>query len=469
MAVNSFLFWIVYPFLFLFYWVIPSSSVKMRKWYLIVVSYLMYMSFYMRYAIILLFVTGITFLAGNCLDKATKRRKAIHVFFLIIALSPLFLFKYLGFFVDTVCQIIGWWGFELQPAGLRWMIPIGLSFFSIQAIGYQIDVYLQRIKAEKSFSDYTLFISFFPHIVAGPISKASELLPQIKAKRLFDEGACQRGFKQILWGLFLKLVIADRANLIVSYVFDNYTFCNGGDCLLAAILYSIQIYADFAGYSLMAIGIANTLGYQIINNFNRPYFSLSVTDFWHRWHISLSRWLKDYIYIPLGGSRCKKSRNYLNIIITFLVSGVWHGANWTFIIWGLIHGISQVIEKAMGWQKVVSKNALYKAWRIFVTFIIITFAWIIFRMPTLEDGIGVIVRIFTAFGAPMKVIVETDFLYLLLGLPFLVVYDIWREFQPSRLSFLNSSKVKWVVCVVLSLVILSIGMFDSGKFIYENF
>ena len=441
----------------------------MKKWYLIVVSYLMYMSFYTHYAVILLFVTMVTYIAGRCLAHATRRRTTIHVLFLILALLPLFLFKYLRFFVDTISEMVGLCGIDFQVAGLRWMIPIGLSFFSIQAIGYQIDVYYQRMEAEKSFPDYMLFVSFFPHIVAGPISKASELLPQFKTTKPFDEALCQRGLKLILWGIFLKIVIADRAGLLVNYFFDNYTFFNGGDCLLAAILYSIQIYADFAGYSLMAIGIANTLGYHIINNFNRPYFSMSVTDFWHRWHISLSRWLKDYIYIPLGGSRCKKSRNYFNIIITFLVSGIWHGANWTFIIWGLIHGVAQVIEKAMGWQKVVGKSALYKAWRIFVTFVIITFAWIFFRMPTLEDGIGMITRIFTNMGAPVKVIAETDFFYLLLGLPFLLIYDVWKEFQPSQLSFLHTSKMKWAGCVILALVILSIGVFDSGKFIYENF
>lgn len=469
MVVNSFVFLVVYPFLFTLYWIIPSRAIAMRKWYLIAVSYLVYMSFFAAHALVLFYVTIVTYWAGRCLEKITKHRKKTNALFIVAALLPLTVFKYFNFLAQTVSQSFSCIGLQLHIDGLNWAIPIGLSFFSLQAISYQVDVYYQRIKAEKSFTDYMLFVSFFPQIVSGPISKASELLPQIKSRLTFKYELAKHGLKLILWGLFMKVAIADRAGLVVNYVYDHYVMSTGSECLLAALLYSIQIYADFAGYSLMAIGIANTLGYQIINNFNRPYFSLSVTDFWRRWHISLSRWLKDYIYIPLGGSRCSKSRNYLNIIITFLVSGIWHGANWTFIFWGLIHGVSQVIEKALGCQKVTSKNRVYRAWRIVLTFTIVTIAWIFFRMPTLQDGLNIVTKMATDISSPVRISDDTNLLYLMLTLPVLLIYDFWREFWPSRFSFLNSHVVQWFLCVVLVLMILSVGVLDSGQFIYASF
>ena len=234
----------------------------------------------------------------------------------VIVLLPLLLFKYYNFINDSIFSLLSLVHLRFRLPGLNWAIPVGISFFTFQALGYYLDVYHKRIPAEKSLVDYLLFVSFFPQIASGPISKASELLPQIKALEPFSYAKASRGCRYFLWGLFLKIAVADRAGLYVALVLDHYGSFSGLNCLLAAFMYSIQIYADFAGYSFMAIGVAKLLGFDLINNFNHPYFSMSVTDFWRRWHISLSRWLKDYVYIPLGGNRCSKIRNYLNIMLT---------------------------------------------------------------------------------------------------------------------------------------------------------
>lgn len=355
--------------------------------------------------------------------------------------------------------------------GLNWAIPVGISFFTFQALGYLWDVYYGRIKAEHNWWDYMLFVSFFPQIASGPISKAADLLPQIKAQRTFDYDKAVQGLKWLLWGMFLKVVLADRLGLYVDSVYNNYTYQSGLSCLTASILYSFQIYGDFAGYSLMAIGTGRLLGFDLINNFNRPYLSVSVTEFWRRWHISLSIWLKDYIYIPLGGSRCSKLRNYWNILITFLVSGIWHGANWTFIAWGMLHGIFQIIEKALNLQKSTAKGGI-KIFRIFITFCLVNFAWIFFRMPSFKDGIQVIIKIFKDFHINQLFIPEKDIcLYILIGLVCVITKDYFEEFYPKiKLPFNHSSIIiRYLSYTITIIAILAIGVLDSSTFIYFQF
>ena len=356
---------------------------------------------------------------------------------------------------------------------MNWAIPVGISFFTFQAVGYMLDVYHGRINAEKNFLDYALFLSFFPCIVAGPINKASLVLPQIKSLRPYlDYAKAVDGLKFLLWGMFMKVVVADRVGLYVDTVLPNYMNYTGITCFVASVLYSIQIYADFAGYSLMAIGVGKTLGFELTKNFRRPYFSISITDFWRRWHISLSTWLKDYVYIPLGGSRCSKLRNYWNIFVTFLVSGIWHGANWTFIVWGCMHGVCQIIEKALGLQKMTGTNKWVKVGRILLTFLVVNFAWIFFRMPSLSDATNVIGRIFdlslpmTLYIAPLP----TPPL-ILIGCILLFIKDVRDEFFPGRLLLMNNkiTVVRWFTYVFLIVSILLMGVFGSDQFIYANF
>lgn len=347
---------------------------------------------------------------------------------------------------------------------------MGISFFTFQAVGYLMDVYYQRIKAEHNWWDYMLFVSFFPQIMSGPISKAKDLLPQIKTCRKFDATMATQGLKWFVWGLFLKVMMADRLGMYVDEVLDNYMFNSGTSCLLAVVYYSFQIYGDFAGYSFMAMGVGKLMGFNLINNFQRPYLSTSITDFWRRWHISLSTWLKDYVYIPLGGSRCSKGRNYWNIFVTFLVSGIWHGANWTFVFWGILHGVFQIIEKMLGWQKCTTSSKLIRFSRILLTFVLVSIAWIFFRQPTISDAFGVIERILTEHGALFKPS-NKDVVFSLLSIGIVVCADLMREFQTKIFYRLVQAPIaiRWCMYYALLLLILLSGVFDSSQFIYVSF
>ncbi len=476
MQFNSFSFIVVFPLIYLLYYVIPAERQKVRNAFLLVVSYLLYMSFSPVFALVLLGVTFITYWGGlllklNSEDKTRCKRLAY--VFALLALLPLLVFKYYNFLNDSISIGMSSIGWQFALPGLNWAVPVGISFFTFQAIGYLLDVYNNKVETEVDFWLYALFISFFPSIVSGPINKASMVIPQLKSLRpQFDYVNAVCGMKMIVWGMFMKVVVADRVGLYVDTTLTNYVNYTGLTCFAASIFYSIQIYADFAGYSLMAIGVGKTLGLELTENFHRPYFSNSITEFWHRWHISLSTWLKDYIYIPLGGSRCPKVRSYWNIFITFLVSGFWHGANWTFIVWGCIHGICQIVEKALGLNKLTDIHCGVKAIRIVVTFLIVNFAWLFFRMPTLGDACGVISHIFD-FSQPMTLDVESRhiFVLMMMGIVILFLKDVTDEFAPGKFQLFDNKcrVVRWLSYVSVVVLILLTGVFDAGQFIYVNF
>lgn len=334
-----------------------------------------------------------------------------------------------------------------------------------------LDVYHGRAKVEKNLLDYLLFVSFFPQVMSGPISKADELLPQIKKPHKFDYEQGKAGLKMLLWGMFVKLVVADRLGLFVDAVYANYIHYNGATCFLASVFYTLQIYCDFAGYSLMAVGISKTLGFNLIDNFRRPYFASSITGFWKRWHISLTRWLTQQVYIPLGGSRCSKLRSYWNIFVTFLVSGIWHGANWTFMVWGCMHGMFQIVEKALGWHKYEGKNWVVKAVRICITFLLVNFAWVFFRMPSISGAWGVIAKVFTepgplqtsAFGGLNAMVLSV------IGIAILLIKDVKDEFLSSRMQWVQTPFVRWGIYVFLFCYMIAFGVLNGGQFIYVNF
>jgi D-alanyl-lipoteichoic acid acyltransferase DltB (MBOAT superfamily) len=321
------------------------------------------------------------------------------------------------------------------------------------------------------FFTYALFVSFFPSIIAGPINKASLVIPQLKALRpYFEYKKVVEGLKMVLWGMFMKVVVADRVALYVDTVLGSYMNYTGATCFLASLFYTIQIYADFAGYSLMAIGVGKTLGFELTENFRRPYFAVSVTDFWHRWHISLSTWLRDYIYIPIGGSRCSKLSNYWNIFITFFISGIWHGANWTFIIWGCIHGVCQIIEKILGQQR-CNYGWFGKTIKVIITFLIVNFAWVFFRMPTVADACSIIVRMFDT-SLPLTTYVDgPSFPFVFLGVGLLFIKDIRDEFMPTKLPLMNNNSrfIRWGTYTGVLLLILLTGVLGSDQFIYAFF
>ena len=404
------------------------------------------------------------------LKVACSRRKHFVWLFALLGLLPLLVFKYYNFLNDSLTEGLATIGLKFSIPGLNWAVPVGISFFTFQAVGYMLDVYHGRVKAENNLLDYVLFVSFFPQVTSGPISTAEELMPQIKATHKFDYKQGKQGLKYLLWGMFIKLVVADRLGLFVDTVYANYLHYSGPTCFLTSVFYTIQIYCDFAGYSLMAIGIAMTLGFNLIDNFRRPYFAVSITEFWRRWHISLTRWLTRQVYIPLGGSRCSKTRTYWNILVTFLVSGIWHGANWTFIVWGLMHGVFQIIEKALGWQKYEGKNWTVRIVRICVTFLLVNFAWVFFRMPDLGSSWGMIARIFTDFSAlELSGLSLYSKLIIILGLGVLVFKDIKDEFFPARLNFDRLPIIRWAIYIFVFVMILSVGVLDSGQFIYVSF
>lgn len=471
MPFNSFNFWLVFPFIFGLYWLIPAKYNRARKVFLVLVSYLLYMNWKPAFAIVLLGVTLITFWGGIKLDdQQFNKKKGLAWLFALLAVLPLLVFKYYNFLNDSFSQGLAAIGLKLALPGLNWAIPVGISFFTFQAVGYMLDVYHGKTQAEKNFLDYVLFVSFFPQVTSGPISTANELLPQIKETHKFDYEQGKLGLKFLLWGMFIKLVIADRLGLFVDTVYANYMHYNGATCFVASVFYTLQIYCDFSGYSLMAIGIARTLGFNLHDNFRRPYFAISITDFWKRWHITLTRWLTQHIYIPLGGNRCSKARNYWNIFVTFLVSGIWHGANWTFIVWGCIHGVLQILEKALGWQRYEGNNSFVKAIRILVTFLLVNFAWIFFRMPNIDDAFEMIGKMFTNIGIPSL----SDFgmkatLMSAIGLLILIFKDSRDEFFRDRFLFLDKKVESWVIYVVLFCLILNFGVLDGGQFIYVSF
>lgn len=471
MIYNSLHFVLLYPLLFLLYYAIPASYGKWRNVYLLVVSYLLYLQWKPVYALILLGVTFITYMAARICAKSSHP-KSVMTIGVILALLPLLFFKYFNFVNDTVSALMSSMGVKYDLPGLNWAIPIGISFFTFQAIGYLWDVYYKRIEPERDFLVYALFISFFPSILSGPINKASLVIPQIKSmRRYFDYPKAVQGLKWLLWGMLMKVVVADRVALYVDTVLPNYTNYTGLSCFVASLLYTIQIYADFGGYSLMAIGVGKTLGFELTENFRRPYLAFSVTDFWRRWHISLSTWLKDYIYIPLGGSRCSKIRNYWNIFVTFLVSGVWHGANWTFIVWGIMHGLIQIVEKMTGQQK-CDYGTFGRTVKIIITFLLVNFAWIFFRMPTLSDACSVIGRIFD-YRLPLTLYLpeNTNLVLILMGVTMLTAKDLLDEYKPAnRLFFESRSKlVRWCSYVVVLVLIMLTGVFGADQFIYANF
>jgi D-alanyl-lipoteichoic acid acyltransferase DltB (MBOAT superfamily) len=423
------------------------------------------------YALILLGVTLVTYFSARLIERIEKKR-LIMILGVAFSLLPLLFFKYFNFINEQVYTVQSALGLRYELQGLNWTVPIGISFFTFQALGYLFDVYSKKVEAEKDFLIYALFISFFPSILSGPINKASLVIPQLKNLRpYFDYSKAVGGLKMLLWGMFMKVVVADRVALYVDTVLPNYMNYTGVTCFAASIFYTIQIYADFAGYSLMAIGVGKVLGFELTENFRRPYFAVSVTDFWRRWHISLFTWLKDYVYIPMGGSRCSKLRNYWNIFVTFLVSGIWHGANWTFIIWGIWHGLFQIVEKMLGQQK-CEYGWFGKSIKIVITFLLVNFAWIFFRMPTLGDACGVIAHIFNMHQSmALEITSKHIFVLMMMGAILLFIKDWADEIAPNKFKlFENKNRVvRWTSYLSIIILIMLTGVFDAGQFIYANF
>lgn len=472
MIFNSLQFLSFFPIVVIVYFLLGKGKMISNIW-LLCANYYFYMCIKPVYGLLLMALTVLTYFCGVLLannEKSVKKKKVLLSFGLVLTFVGLLFYKYYNFFASSLGSLFSAIGFNCQPTLLQLFLPIGISFFTFQAAGYLIDVYRGTIKAEKNFVIYSVFVSFFPVILAGPIQRAGILIPQLKERGSVRYDDVMPGIKMMIWGFFMKLCVADRLATYVDAMYSNYTIHNGSTLAIAAIFYSIQIYGDFAGYSLTAIGCARVMGFKLPDNFKRPYFATSIKDFWRRWHIALSTWFRDYLYFPLGGNRVKYWRYLLNLMIVFLVSGLWHGAGWTFIVWGGLHGLIQVIESVLNKGKKTDNNCSFakRIFKIILTFILATIAWIFFRAETIGMAGEIVAKIFTNFGMPF--ISPEAMLFGLLSTIILLVKDVTDEFCP-RVKMLNSDNkvLSGITCSVLIIYIILFGVLDGSQFIYFQF
>ncbi|MFA7673022.1 MAG: MBOAT family O-acyltransferase [Clostridia bacterium] len=457
---------------------------KYRNYILLVASYFFYMCAVPKYALLLLFSTIISYIFARILEKEPgDKRKAWLVIGLILCMMPLFFLKYFDFFGECISSILVPLGFSVLPR-LDILLPIGISFYTFTVTGYLIDVYRKKSAAEHDFICYSLFVSFFPSLLSGPIERFDNMMPQLKTKHTFTSDNIKTGILRFLWGLFKKMVIADQLAIIVNAVYGSPLEYSGLQTVLAVCAFSIQIYCDFSAYSDMAIGSASMLGFTLTENFDAPYLTTSVKGFWRRWHISLTSWFRDYLYFPLGGSRCSKVRSMFNVLIVFLVSGLWHGAGVTFVIWGLLNGIYQIagdilapVRKSIrSFMHISDKNIVLKAFQYVFTFILITVSWIFFRAESVDKAYMVIRQIFTGseaislagIGLSLAELIEVCIFIAILG----VIDALSKKYQLEK-KVNDTVWLRYAVYLILIMIILIFGAYGPGydpqDFVYFKF
>ena len=418
MLFNSWQFVIFSPVVFALYWALPD---KFRSLVILISSYYFYMSWNVNYIVLILFTTIISYLAALLIRRYDSAKKFILALSLIACLGVLFVFKYYNFFADSLVNFLNLFALKLQPFTLKLALPVGISFYTFQTLSYVIDVYRGNTEPEKNFIYYAAFVSFFPQLVAGPIERTNNLLPQIKAKHVFNYNQALYGVKLMMWGFFKKLIIAEISALLVDQIFNDIYNYRGLPLIIGAFLFAIQIYCDFSGYSDIAIGTAKLMGIDLMQNFKSPYFSASIKEFWSRWHISLSTWFRDYVYIPLGGNRVKKFRHCLNLFITFMISGLWHGANWTFILWGSLHGLAQILEN---FTRPKNYHGFKWALKVSATFIFVMLAFMIFRANNINDVIYIFSNIFKSSAGFELIDIRSSKIYgLIISIIVLALWD----------------------------------------------
>lgn len=497
MLFNSFSFLIFFPIVTLFYFILPQ---KIRYIWLLLASYYFYMSWNPKYALLLLFSTVITYMSGLLMGKAAKQKKknvsmrlkkgSVALSF-ALNLSILFFFKYFDFAMDNLNAVLSAFGMQLLNPSFDVLLPVGISFYTFQALSYTMDVYREQIPVEKNFFKYALFVSFFPQLVAGPIERSTNLLPQCSQHHSFDYQRVKEGLLLMIWGLFLKLVISDRVAIIVNQVYGDYSAYDGPLVAFATIMFGMQIYCDFGAYSLIAKGAAKVLGFRLMDNFKQPYFSRSISEFWRRWHISLSSWFRDYLYIPLGGNRKGKLRKYINTMIVFLTSGLWHGANWTFVIWGALHGGFIVIgdllkplkHKIARFLHISTVSLPYLALQTIITFLLVNFAWIFFRAETIHHALGIIrqmslswdLSVFTDGSLFTLGLSRESFLTGAVSIAVLCLVSLlrYRQIPLDKIIARSSILVQWPVYLLLIFSTLIFGiygpLYSASQFIYFQF
>ncbi len=490
MLFNSSRFLIFFHIVVFLYYLLPK---KARNLWLLVASYYFYMCWNAKYALLILTSTVVTYLSGLLIEKADtdKKKKVVVAASLVINLGILCFFKYTNYLLSILIYVFGKVGIALTVPEFDILLPVGISFYTFQALSYTMDVYRKDIYAEKNFFRYALFVSFFPQLVAGPIERSKNLLKQLVPDKHFDFEKARDGIFLMLWGYFLKVVLADRIAIFVDTIYREYDYYSGYYLILATILFAVQIYCDFAGYSTIAMGAAEILGIGLIDNFEAPYLSISVADFWRRWHISLTSWFKDYLYIPLGGSRKGKFRKYVNKMIVFLVSGLWHGASTSFVIWGGLNGLYQVIGEICmpARDKLVSAIHLnrdsfaHKLLRGLGTFILVDFAWIFFRAGTTAEAMSVVSSIISADNPWILFdgsiydcgLDRKNYWVMIFGIIILTLADIAkrRGIVVRKVIIRQDYWFRCLVIIVSVMAILVYGVwgssYDAANFIYFQF
>lgn len=490
MVFNSIDFLVFFPIVVIVLFIIPK---KIRYIWLLLASYYFYMCWNPKYALLIFLSTFITYISSifveKCNDKKWWLQKKLWMAGSLISnLGILCLFKYANFFLDNLSRITAQLGIGVIERRVDLLLPVGISFYTFQALSYTIDVYRGDIKAEKNILKYALFVSFFPQLVAGPIERSKNLLNQIQKidqLRLWNFERVRDGFLLMTWGLFQKLVIADRAALLVDTVINNYENYGFVEITIAVILFAFQIYCDFGGYTNIARGAAKIMGFHLMNNFRQPYLATDIKDFWRRWHISLTSWFTDYLYIPLGGNRKGILRKYLNILIVFAVSGLWHGASWNFIMWGILHAIYQIVGDA---RKLLSEKAFWimpggDSWssrlrNTVVTFILVDFAWIFFVCDSLSHAINVIKQMFSKFQTTdifSLGLNQGNWFFMIFGIAVLMIVDMFHEKKKSIFATVNCQEIwfRWFLYLGLIWTTIMFGIYgiayDTSTFIYFQF
>lgn len=489
MLFNSLSFLIFFPTVTVLYFLCPH---KLRWLLLLLASCVFYMAFIPAYILILAVTIVIDYMAGIYIEKSQgKTKKHWLVISIISTCLVLFIFKYFNFFNANFAGIAAMLHWNYPIGALNIILPIGLSFHTFQSLSYVIEVYRGKQKAERHFGIYALYVMFYPQLVAGPIERPQNLLHQFYERHNFNYQDAVQGLKLMAWGMFKKIVVADRLAMAVNAVYDHPAQHQGLTLLLATIMFAVQIYSDFSGYSDIAIGAARVMGFRLMTNFNSPYFSQSISEFWRRWHISLSSWFRDYVYIPLGGNRAGAARWQFNLLITFLISGLWHGANWTFVIWGALYGFYLVFsiwtlkvrQRLAAATKLDNYPRLQSLWRGIITFSLTSFAWIFFRSKNLSDAYYIVGHLFTGFWgifhlSSLKTMLPSYGVYspldtkvAIAAVLALFLVDFYQ--RDGRALWLNFSSqpfwLRWGVYYALVLAIIFFGVFSQTQFIYFQF
>lgn len=476
MLFNSLEFLLFLPVVFIVYWMLGNKPFG-QNLFIVAASYVFYGWWDYSFLFLIMFTTLCSFASGIFIDRyrveKNERAKIIAGLNIVINLSILILFKYYNFFAGSLADAFSAAGIELGFTELNIILPVGISFYTFQALSYSIDVYRGNLRATRDIVAFFAYIAFFPQLVAGPIERATNLLPQFCGKRYFEYSKATDGLRQALWGFFMKVVVADNCALGVNNIFLEYRNMDSITLIFGALLFSVQIYCDFAGYSNIAIGVAKLFGINLMENFKFPYFSRDISEFWRKWHISLTTWFRDYIYIPLGGSRCGKLKGFRNTVIVFLTSGLWHGASWNFVVWGAYHALLFIPLFLMGRNRKYLDTvaagrylpSLRDFLRISVTFILVMFGWIIFRAQNMTEACGYIYGIFTRFEPMLPLYGKSAFVWIIIL--FLVE---WVQREKSHALAINLKSPILRMCIYYAIIlVIIIFQGNTEQFIYFRF